>query len=83
MTFREIFTTTADGISSVFSWFLDTNIFILIGMFVALVMGPYYAFIFLRSKETRKKVVGGFFAITSTFFYYLFIKALLANFLGM
>ena len=47
MTFREIFTTTADGISSVFSWFLDTNIFILIGMFVALVMGPYYAFIFL------------------------------------
>ena len=83
MTLREIFTTTADGISSVFSWFLDTNIFILIGMFVALVMGPYYAFIFLQSKETGKKVVGGFFALTSTFFYYLFIRALLANFLGM
>ena len=83
MTLREIFTTAADGISTVFNWFLDTNIFILIGMFVALVMGPYYAFIFLQSKETGKKVVGGFFALTSTFFYYLFIKSLLTNFFGM
>ena len=55
----------------------------MIGIFVALVMGPYYAFIFLQSKETGKKVVGGFFALTSTFFYYLFIKALLTNLSGM
>jgi|TARA_B110000967_G_scaffold64257_1_gene66201 hypothetical protein len=77
MTLREIFTTAADGVSTVFNWFLDTNIFILIGMFVILVMGPYYAFTFLRAKETGKKVVGGFFALGSIFFYYLLIDVLI------
>tara|TARA_R110000796_G_scaffold26964_1_gene74507 strand:+ start:853 stop:1089 length:237 start_codon:yes stop_codon:yes gene_type:complete len=77
MTLREIFTTAADGVSTVFNWFLDTNIFILIGMFVILVMGPYYAFTFLRAKETGKKVVGSFFALGSIFFYYLLIDVLI------
>tara|TARA_B100000787_G_scaffold42383_1_gene30148 strand:- start:314 stop:550 length:237 start_codon:yes stop_codon:yes gene_type:complete len=77
MTLREIFTTAADGISTVFNWFLDTNIFILIGMFVILVMSPYYAFTFLRAKETGKKVVGSFFAMGAIFFYYLLIDVLI------
>ena len=76
MTLREIFTSTADGVSTVFNWFLDTNIFVLIGMFVILVMGPYYAFIFIPSKETGKKVIGIFFALGSLFFYYLLFDVL-------
>ncbi len=64
MTLREIFTSTAEGATTVFNWFLDTNILVLIGMFVALVMGPYYAFALLRSNEKGNKVVGGFFALT-------------------
>jgi len=83
MTLREIFTTTADGVSIVFNWFLDTNIFILIGMFVALVMGPYYAFTLLRAKETGKKVIGGFFVLASIFFYYLFINVIIMKSFGM
>tara|TARA_X000000950_G_C13666362_1_gene558052 strand:+ start:22 stop:255 length:234 start_codon:yes stop_codon:yes gene_type:complete len=77
MTLREIFTSTAEGATTVFNWFLDTNIFVLIGMFVSLVMGPYYAFTLLRAKETGKKVVGGFFALASLFFYYLLIDVLI------
>ena len=77
MTLREIFTSTAEGATTVFNWFLDTNIFVLIGMFVAIVMGPYYAFIFLKAKEIGKKVVGGFFALASLFFYYLLIDVLI------
>ncbi len=77
MTLRGIFTSTADGATAVFNWFLDTNIFILIGMFVCLVMGPYYAFTLLMAKETGKKVIGGFFALSSLFFYYLMIDVLI------
>ena len=83
MTLREIFTTTADSVSTVFNWFLDTNIFVLIGMFVILVMSPYYAFKLLRAKETGKKVVGGFFALSSIFFYYLFIDVMIMKSFGM
>ena len=74
MTLREIFTSTAEGATTVTNWFLDTDIFILFGMFILLVMGPYYAFTLLREKETGKKVVGGFFALGSLFFYWLWIK---------
>ena len=77
MTLREIFTTAADSVSTVFNWFLDTNIFFLIGGFTILVMGPYYAFTFLRAKETGKKVIGGFFTLGSLFFYYLLIDILI------
>ena len=65
MTLREIFTSTADGATTIFNWFLDTNIFVLIGMFGCLVVSPYYAFTLLRAKETGKKVIGGFFALRS------------------
>ena len=77
MTLREIFTSTAEGATTVFNWFLDTNIFVLIGMFVCLVMGPYYAFTLLREKETGKKVIGGLLALGSLFFYYLLIDILI------
>ena len=77
MTLREIFTTAADGVSTVFNWFLDTNIFILIGGFTILVMSPYYAFTLLRAKKTGQKVIGGFFALGSLFFYYLLIDILI------
>ena len=77
MTLREILSTTADGILTAFNLILDTNIFGLIGMFVILVMGPYYAFTLLRAKETGKKVVGVFFALASIFFYYLLIDVLI------
>ena len=77
MTLREIFTSTADGVSTVSNWFLDTDIFIIIGMFVILVMSPYYAFTLLRSEKTGQKVIGVFLAIVSIFFYYLFIDTLI------
>lgn len=77
MTLREIFTSTTDSVSTAFNLFLDTDIFVLIGMFVGLIMGPYYAFTLLRSKEKSKKVVGSFFAITSIFFYYLLVDILI------
>ena len=77
MTLREIFTSTAEGATIVFNWFLDTNIFVLIGMFGCLVVSPYYAFIYLRAKETGKKVVGGFFALGALFFWYLLIDVLI------
>jgi len=76
-TLREIFTSTTDGVSTVFNLILDTNIFGLIGMFVILVMSPYYAFTLLRAKETGKKVIGSFFALGSIFFYYLCIDVLI------
>tara|TARA_Y100000816_G_C25924819_1_gene482281 strand:- start:116 stop:352 length:237 start_codon:yes stop_codon:yes gene_type:complete len=77
MTLREIFTSTAEGATIVFNWFLDTNIFILIGIFTIFVMCPYYAFVLLRAEETGKKVVGGFLALGSLFFCYLLIDALI------
>tara|TARA_B100000900_G_C20322318_1_gene610703 strand:+ start:337 stop:573 length:237 start_codon:yes stop_codon:yes gene_type:complete len=77
MTLREIFTSSAEGVSTVFNLILDTNIFGLIGMFVILVMGPYYAFTLLISKEKGKKIIGGFFALASIFFYYLVIDVLI------
>ena len=77
MTLREIFTSTADGATTIFNWFLDTNIFVLIGMIGWLVVSPYYAFTLLRAKETGKKVIGGFFALGSLFGWYLFIDVLI------
>ena len=73
VTLREIFTSTAEGATSAFNWFLDTDLFVLGGGFITLVMCPYYAFTLLREKETGKKVVGGLLALGSLFFYYLLI----------
>ena len=78
MTLREIFTSTTEGVTTAFNWFLDTDLFVLLGGFILLVMGPYFAFTLLRAKETGKKVVGGFFALGSLFFYYLLIDILIS-----
>ena len=77
MTLREIFTSTAEGATTVTNWFLDTDIFVLVGMFMALVISPYYAFTLLRAKETKKKVVGGFFVFITLFSYWGFITILI------
>ena len=76
MTLREIFLSLGSFFANLWNWFIDTDIFVMLGFFIMIISPPYLIYQLAK----RKKIGGIIFAIFIFFawiyFTILFIKTL-------